>query len=331
MTESAILVLTYNNYDLTLKFLEHNLPWIKDYQIIIADNGSLITEENLLREFALSNSWKIWELNKETDNFICSNTNGLYNRHILIFKENLGYAKGNNLGMCFIHSFIHCKFILICNNDIFWNINVISNLEQFLKNDPQILAVAPQVKDMNELRNQNPAKFTAEDRFNRAFYDLLYPFSWLFSKLRGSFRENRTMIFDSEEKTLTFINPSKYYLSGCCFMVNYSNFESIGFFDPNTFLGAEEIIVAHKAKNNNLNLAYTDTITVEHYHGSTFKKLFSSKQSHKIFEKSNIYYLQSYCNFPLWKIILIRISGKYFRNIWLPIINFIQRKHNGLY
>ena len=324
-TNTVILMLVYNNTGLTFKFLENNLPFVEDYPLLIIDNGSSTEEETILKNYAASMGWDIWSLNSEKDDFYIVSKGNKHGRYLLLLKANTGYARGNNYGIKFIHSIIDCKYILICNNDVFWNRNIISVLEREIRKDPSLLMVAPQVKDMYSNKWDNPLKYEVNRSFATAIYRVFYPFSRVLRRFKSVIlkQNGRTIIqtVPKGRKTgLIYVDLPNNYLLGCCLMLSYRNFKAIGFFDPNTFLGSEEIIISDKANKCNLTIAYTNEISVVHMRGDTRKKTLSSTQLLKVFEDSDLYYLQKYRNYPKWKLKFINFANIYFRSIWLPIL-----------
>ncbi|MFR4286063.1 MAG: glycosyltransferase family 2 protein [Enterococcus italicus] len=93
----SVVVLHYNLTDFTIKCVESlkNLNY-KNLNIIIVDNCSSNESGTLLDE------------KYKSDN----------NIHVILSKENLGFAKGNNLGYRYALQFLNPDFIVFSNNDV---------------------------------------------------------------------------------------------------------------------------------------------------------------------------------------------------------------------
>ena len=97
MKKIAIVILNYLNYWDTIECVESALRIdYKDKEIVIVDNGS--SNESFER------------LNKEFKS----------NHHIFILqsKKNVGFAKGNNIGIKFSRCQLKADYILVVNNDV---------------------------------------------------------------------------------------------------------------------------------------------------------------------------------------------------------------------
>ena len=95
----SIVVLHYNDYELTVNYVNNiqSLNWDNlNYKIIIVDNCSPDGSGNYLK------------------------TKYIFDEYVdvIISPINLGFAKGNNLGICFANENYHSDLIVVSNNDI---------------------------------------------------------------------------------------------------------------------------------------------------------------------------------------------------------------------
>lgn len=204
-------------------------------------------------------------------------------------KINTGYANGNNL--CIEKAKANgCNYILISNNDIIFDVNTIDTLLNEIKEN-DYLAIAPALKYPNKKIQQNIKK-TAPD----------------FKKYIMS--ETYLHNFDRKNKYKNTYFPKKleevYWISGAVFIADMKKFESIGFFDKNTFLYFEEFIISEKAVKKGYRLAVEPAVCAYHYHGASTggnANLFTRLEN----LKSELYFFSNYKNYTNRKLKQIRL------------------------
>lgn len=230
----GIAIINYNKYEKTIECIDSVFETTKcDWKIYLLDNASANESYDVLAE-------KYGE-----------------NEKIVLIKsdENLGYAKGNNLCLEYAKR-DGCDYVLISNNDIIFQNGSIDTLlgdiqtgeyllvEPFIRNKDGSVQVC--VKKERPIFRQYMQFSTylqnlVSNRKKRAYYKNLQP----------------------EEKSRV------YWASGACFIADMKKFESIGFFDPNTFLYFEEYIISEKAVKNGLSIGFDPAAQVIHYHGAS--------------------------------------------------------------
>ena len=309
---NAILILTYNNSYLTKKcvqengrFLETNVFWC------IVDNGSDVEQRNVLIGMANQFDWSIVSYNLNTKDFIPIQTNKGTHGCLILCKSNLGYSKGNNIGLFFLEKYIKPFSVLIANNDIFWNQDLFSILNQKLLQRKDLIFIGPQVLGTNG-KIQSPKR---KPGLNKSFYELFFPISFLLKLIfnRGKKPKSQIQIIDTEE-----------YLSGSCFMANMQNFRRVGYFDPNTFLGCEETIVLEKGLKFGLKAAIVNDIYVIHLHSVTGKSVFGSIKYAQLLDKSCLYYLSTYKKYNKMQLSFYSLASNYFIFVWKPVLDFFK-------
>lgn len=226
----AIIVLNYNNYELTyecvknLKTLEINFP------IIIVDNNSL------------NNSFE----------FLKENLKKYENIHIIKNSINSGYASGNNYGIQYaINNIGKFDYIAIMNPDVKITykeifINLINKLD---KNEEVagITGIMINNKDVNLYGTfwNIPTK-----------KDIILNYSTIIRKIRDSYKK-KILKIDGDFDDMSYVGV----VTGSFFIIKKKVFEEIGFFDENTFLYNEENILAIKLKR----IGYRFSISINDY------------------------------------------------------------------
>lgn len=233
-----IIILQYNHSALTIDLV--NSLYSQDYkniEIVIVDNHSNENEVIKLKE----------ELGSKV--------------HIVFSEVNLGYAKGNNLG-CKCSTGKLPFFFLILNNDISIKDNsLISKLVSTIRDNPKYIAVSPLV---DTLSSKIPIRKQIQVRRIPKIWTTIILSNFLlkriFKKIYNTHIYKDLMPYDREIFEVESIN-------GAAFLIQADFFQSIGYFDENTFLYAEELILGHTIKKNNLLCALNATTYLLHYQG----------------------------------------------------------------
>ena len=146
-------------------------------------------------------------------------------------KENRGYAAGNNIGIKYLIEHFDVDNIIISNPDIIVSEDNIKKLVSDLKN-PNISVVAPNIKEpLSISRGWKLPTFLSELVANIPYFRR-YEMSIL-SYPNKEYEDNLTEV---------------EVVKGCFFIIKKEALKSIDYFDENTFLYYEEIIMGKKLK-----------------------------------------------------------------------------------
>lgn len=203
--------------------------------------------------------------------------------------ENLGYAKGNNFAVKIAAELWDDPYYIISNNDLEFpkgfNLQIANEL---FCNYSDIGIIGPQV-----ITPQGEAQ--SPRRWIGAGQKLIGAY-WLsmLSKIFGS--RFRSAVFDKYGRDIVFGAKSGYYawVSGCFMIVRATSFCKAGMFDENTFLYAEEPILAKRLERVHSKVFFCDELTVIHAHGATTKSHLRMAEIHKIDFSSNYYMYKEY-------------------------------------
>lgn len=205
---------------------------------------------------------------------------------IVVNKKNVGYSKGNNIGLRLSRD-EGFDFFLILNPDIsnLSNHFIKSFLVSYYEDDKTTL-IGPEVYNPYIKKNQGP---------------ILRPKSVL-----GSYIFNLPEFLPSVSR-LTQEKRYVFSIVGCCIFGKIKRFEEVGFFDENVFLYNEEIIVGEKLKISGQNIAYDPKIKVFHLHKREFKGFHSELMYKMILFKSTVYTYRKYFNKSIVSIFIFSI------------------------
>lgn len=270
----GIVTIDYKNPQMTIDFVCRELPKIDvQYICVIVINDCTEEELNLIR--------------KGTGGIVVGKEVGKKtNIYIIPSPENLGFAKGNNFGVKFLEENFDCDYFLFTNTDIEIKSDVnVSKMIACLEKIKQIGAIGPKVISLDG-SVQHPHE------------KIISPYRQIGWHLLPFFKRKRTVVCNrnfnlDEEPEAKFC----YWVQGSFFIIKASVFNRIGYFDPHTFLYAEEQILAEKLKQIGKRMYYYPDVTVLHYEGGTILKENSNYRSLYMAMESNCYYYRKYLHY----------------------------------
>ena len=271
----SLIVVDYNSIIKTCDYIEHFYSKIIDkknsFSYIIIDNYKFDSVEFLKNRYSYSHISTL-------DNYNVYFFNSNFGQLCYCFSnENLGYAKGNNLGTRIANYYYHSDYYIISNNDLKINSDVdFSVFENIFNSDPKIAVIGPQVIGLDG-KKQSPYK-------RKSSFYLLIVYQWSrFWPIRS-----KGDLVNRDESCVC------YRIMGCFMVIKSSVFNLISGFDPNTFLYGEEIILSEKLRQNNYYCYYFDDFSIIHEHGVTIKKMSSTIQNDKWLYSSLYYCCKEY-------------------------------------
>lgn len=135
MKRVAIITLTWNKLEQATKLYLDSLYKYTDenlFDLILVDNGSTDGTVEYLSKFASEHS----------------NINVIYN------SENLGYSKGNNIGIKSILDKDY-EFVALLNNDILFTPDWLEKTIDIFNKDPQLGMVSPRIQKKKDITREN--------------------------------------------------------------------------------------------------------------------------------------------------------------------------------
>ncbi len=219
--ETVVVILNWNNADMTIKLLNNIRDVGENCDVIVVDNNSSVEERDALQKYFCREGYpcysegEIDHISERQDNLL------------LLLNDNYGYAKGNNFGLR-LASRLKYEYAVISNNDIEIVSPIIDNLKGVLESHRNVAVVGPRVCAPG--KNNGPFdKLGMRLMFWRPAF---YPFHWLTFHISRLFRLNQPGLKEIEEEELSF----PYCVSGSFMMARISALEEVDYFDENTFL-----------------------------------------------------------------------------------------------
>ncbi|HFI0271296.1 TPA: glycosyltransferase family 2 protein [Streptococcus suis] len=250
----VFVILHYNNLKDTINCIDSIAKYCnnKNVEVVVVDNGSKIESITEIKE------------NYDKDSFM----------HFILLEDNLGFAKGNNVGFQFAKHQLNANIIILSNNDIIYYQEdfielLIKNYEEegFDIAGPKIVRVEDQL-----VQNPTPILYRNKSdvlrRLIKFFILFLSTFLGLDLFLRNRFGNN----IDTEIYKVNDFED--FQLHGACLILGekyIQNYE--GLYDK-TFMYGEESILKYISDRDGLKMKYFDNLELSHYEGATVSTVY---------------------------------------------------------
>lgn len=246
----AVVILHYESLDDTKECLDSLIQYGKDnVHIIAVDNGSVVGK--------LINIEKEYKYN-ENITFIHS-------------EENLGFARGNNLGYKYAKYNLNPKVIILANNDLIFKQQDFMKVLLKKETDLGFDVAGPKIISLVDGKNQNPVSVVYKtskevDRRIRKFRILnILSYFNMDIKMKSLFAKEIEEYHPSEK--------DDFQLHGACmFFANKFIEKYDGLYDG-TFMYGEEFILKQIVDDNGLKMLYLDDLEVFHKEGASTQKI----------------------------------------------------------
>lgn len=280
---TTIIVINYKTEQLTIDYIKKELSKLTDAFNVIVVNNAATPESNKLLCNELNA--KIISLDKFN---IAEN-----GRYVVSSTENLGFAKGNNLGADITAKYLKSKYLLFSNNDILINeTDIIGKMIAKMQSNEKIGIIGPKVTGLKgDLQSPSP------------YISFLDQYCWMYLSTPFMTQKAKRRIFKLDYKE-NAKEGFHYKILGAFFMVNSEDYTRCGMMDPHTFLYAEETILTERMKAIGKEPYYLPTVSVVHAHGLTTKNTIGKKGINKFLLESEKYYYSKYMKTPKWKLLV---------------------------
>ena len=273
MEKIGFVILHYYTQKDTISCVESIQTKMKkeNYEIVIIDNGSKNESGKLLKK-KYENEDKI---------------------HVLIQKENLGFAKGNNIGFKYAKEQLKCNYIVLLNNDTcilqeeFFNlIKEEYNKSGFAVLGPKIYLLKNQINpvNLNSLSIQRIKKELRSDSLN-----LFFSYMGLYQLYTNTKKWIKKLLKKNIVQNLADVNT--YYkniiLHGCCLIFSPIYIEKFNGLDERTFLYHEEELLFYRLQKNKMISVYNPKIEIFHAEDSATNAITVTDRKKRIFVYKN--------------------------------------------
>lgn len=250
----TFLLLHYKNADVTIRCIDSILTTITDqpYDIVVVDNAS---ENGSYEE--LKNKYAT-----------------LDNIHFLHNEENLGYARGNNVGFAYAKNELKADWICLANNDLIFNDSAWIDKIVREYEESKFYVLGPDIVTPEGV-HQNPFKMRVsqkKDVIKSLLHDIVV---YILLKL-GIQRKLRKIISKKKQSATNaeWAKEQKNFrgvLHGSCLVFSPDYVAEFEGLYNGTFLYAEEEILCYLLNRLKYRYVYCNDVQVIHCHSTSFK------------------------------------------------------------
>lgn len=265
---TAFVILHHKTLDVSLSCLDNLLKVAPDSPIVVVDNGSNDgSGEELRRRFS------------DYKNVV-----------IIINDQNLGFAKGNNVGYKYVKDNFDVDCVVVMNNDVIIKQPDFAEIIASYMLENHLYVCGPDVITP-EGRHQNPLQREPFSTFRIIKWMLMDCIRLIMLKLHlfeKKILATYTSVSNSYQRQDIDLNGiTDCVLHGSCVAYSSDYFSKEDFaFVPVTFLYAEEMILADYCKRKNYRTGVCPTATITHLGGKTImngalpreKQIFKTRQ-----------------------------------------------------
>lgn len=269
----GIVILNYENWGETVTCLNtiYKYKPVRDSElrIYVVDNGSR---------------------NEPTEEFLIQMN--VHNEiQLLKSKENLGFARGNNIG---IHKAREdsCDYVIVSNSDIYYQKDSLDELVRFY--DTHTGICYPKIYDLQGNVPYIPYSY------DTSLMQIYLRHTILGKIFKRQFKNLCERSIDMESEVVI----ENYLNAGSCFVIDKSSLDLIKELDDHTFLYYEEMILSKRAHEKGIHIYYCPSSKVIHAIGKSTGE--GSPFSKACMYQSAIYYARHYLHksriavFPLY-------------------------------
>ena len=302
----TLIIVDYNTIEKTIEYLSENLSRFAAedaLHVVIVDNASDSVKNRELLQKLTGHSLALCTPAVKGRSVY----KGTYQDQEYLYvaaEENLGYAKGNNLGAAAAKAYYpEDAYYLFSNNDL--RLTDTFSLDKLLdpmKKYEDVAIVGPKVIGTDGLAQTPWKKTGAGKQLFLNYFDLLLPKPCKITKYITNLN------IEKPDR-----NRYVYWVTGAFFLMDAKAFFQAGGFDEHTFLFYEEAILAERLLKIQKRVYYNMHVTVVHEHGQTVKKAWKVLQGITFSFESGLYYFREYCGLPYIAEILARLHFKIFK------------------
>ena len=287
----SVVIVDYKTPEESFKYIGRFAQAVKtdgNLHYVVVDNSG----EECIRKYCEQQSIGMKEFEYSEDVYVVSIAQT--DVYVVDSHGNLGYARGNNLGVCFSNDVWDDPRVIITNNDIYFSETIqLDAFEQVLREHPYIAVVGPMVRNMKTKDQQSP-----HSRMTYLAWTSRY---WLFA-----IAPKLALKLDSPMHTRT--SQRVYWVSGCFMYIDSVKFTQVGMFDSNTFLYWEEKILSERLNKYGYGMYFLADSTIYHNIGSTISSSVAVLESARFDIESALYYYAEYMGLGKLGQYLARIS-----------------------
>lgn len=260
----GIILLNYKNYKDTIDCIKSIQSQDYDnYEIIVVDNNSQNESVEKIKIFI-----------EEKRNI-----------HLIESKENLGFAKGNNIGIRFARNKLKCDFVFVLNSDtILDDKTILQRLIDSYQKDENIAVINPVCCNVD--REIQMPYLVCDSRMWKYCLKTGKYLIKQYLKIKFNIRVKK-----NKEKMINIsqIEKNKYIIQGCAYILTPEFFRYYSQIYPETFLYCEEMALAIYLEKAKLKTIINKEVIIIHKEGGSSSEIINDQRKKRL-----KYQVQSY-------------------------------------
>jgi GT2 family glycosyltransferase len=301
----GVIIVNYKTVQETVRFIKTELIKIKVDKAVLIVNNTFTTEDLLCYQ-------------QELDPIFIDESDGRIpdsdKPYIINSTENLGFARGNNLGAFTLLKNCKPDFLLFTNNDLeIVSSDVIEQLTARLEGLRDVAAIGPRI--VNRDNEHVSPRFDKISPYRFIAQHLFYPIRAL--RILNWFKISSPGTDEIRQRTIP--EGYCYWVSGTFFLVRADDFLAADGFDPKTFLYCEEKNLAERFLLSGKREYYYARPVIQTVGGLSTKRYLTDRAREQILFDSEMYYYRTYFSLSPIQKGLLRVARFMFLNIYFPL------------
>lgn len=299
----SLIIVDYNSMEATMEYIERCKQYLgmAASHVVIVENGDHTgATERLSQRYGACHVKCLTGISQQV---CCFEKDGQQIAYCAS-GDNLGYAKGNNLGVMIADKLWNDPYYIISNNDlVFARPMDMALISRLFDEDPTVGIIGPAVITPQGQRQSPRCWQSAAHRLIANYW--ISAFGGLLGEKRRRGLWER-YCKDVLEDAQTGYCP---WISGCFFFARAEAFHRAGMFDAHTFLYAEEMILAKRLEAVGSRVFFCREAEVVHNHAQSTQKALAVFRMTEIDFAANYYFYREYMHTP--KALLALAKGSF--------------------
>lgn len=265
----VFVILHYNAIDVTIQCIESiesRIDW-DEYKIVVVDNHSP------------DGSGRALQKRYEKSNQVT----------VLLNQTNLGFARGNNVGIQYAKDILKADFVCCLNNDTIMTDKGFASkmVSEYLRSSAAV--IGPQIICGNGKVQKVERYLKRAEEYEKNILVIEGKCPPHKNKFRQFVEQNRFLMFCHEiiYRMIWEKRMQNIILHGCCLTFTPEFFEKLNGFNEKTFLFVEEELLFLSLKQNNLISVYNPQIRIRHLEDQATNSICQTSEEKNEFTKSH--------------------------------------------
>lgn len=216
--------------------------------------------------------------------------------------ENLGYARGNNIGLRYLYETLNYDYAFIVNPDVYFSENVLTRIVSAFESHPEYAVItSARVDPDSKVPNLQYCK-----SYYGTYWQMLLS---LINTTRHYYLQKKYAVYDYDINNHNV--QEVCVVPGSFFGIRLKMLKEVGYLDEGTFLYGEEQCLATKLERTGYKEGFVSDVVYEHRHirnSTTTADASLSSCKHNI--NSKLYYAKKYMNLNKIAFVLLQFVAK---------------------